>query len=151
VSTRRNDFCKLTNGKQDSFEPRNLLWIFCAYVYIDSFRIACLDSVQQLEHLPNTRTQIDAATRMAENLKEAVLYQSHAASIRAKRSYLEVLTPRQTILYQEWLSNKNRERLSEVMKRRRARSSSFEADNNPCLMDVCRKLEEILRISKQGE
>ena len=84
---------------------------------------------------------------MANNLKEAVLYQSHAAELRAKRSYLEILTPEQTILYQEWCS-RSREKLKE---RRLAKiqQQQEEQQTQQDLTNVCRKLEQVLNISKQ--
>lgn len=119
-----------------------------------TFFVLLCDRLQQLESIRRDRSQIAAATRMASNLKEAVLFQSYASNIRSEKSYLEILTPTQTILYQEWLSN-NRDRLSQHMQRRRASknlptSSTTPAVDNACLMDVCRKLEDVLRISKGG-
>ena len=85
---------------------------------------------------------------MASNLSEAVLFQGHAAAMRGEKSYLEILTPNQTILFQEWLSN-NKDRLSQKMSHRRLNASSQAASADyACLMDVCQKLEEVLRISK---
>jgi hypothetical protein len=82
---------------------------------------------------------------MANNLKEAVLYQSHAAELRAKRSYCEILTPEQTIMYQEWCSQ-NRERLKE---RRQVKLQQQEQKTQQDLIDFCRRLEQVLNISKK--
>ena len=100
---------------------------------------------------------------MASRLKEAVLYQSHAAAVRSEKSYSQVLTPKQVLMYQDWLA-KNRDRTKEKLNQRRkeaedskmtikveseSRSSSSAAaeQQHACLMDVCKKLEEVLKIS----
>ena len=77
------------------------------------------------------------------------MYQGHAASIRSENSYLKILTPAQTMLYQEWLS-KNRDRCSEVLKRHKVTGGGTQpasSKDSSCLLDVCRKLEELLKIS----
>ena len=105
--------------------------------------------LQQLDTLQRDRSQIAAAVRMASRLTEAVMYQSHAVSVRSGRSYLEILTPEQTLRYQEWFSE-NSDRCRNALRRRRASvGSSVPASNeSACLLDVCRKLEEVMKISK---
>ena len=87
---------------------------------------------------------------MASTLKKAVMYQGHAASIRSENAYLKILTPAQTMLYQEWLS-KNRGRCSDVLNRLKAAKGAAamptSSKDTSCLLDVCRKLEELLKIS----
>jgi hypothetical protein len=100
-----------------------------------------------MEQLEKDRSQIAAATRMASKLKEAVLYQSHAAAVRAEKSYSNILTPQQALAYQKWLA-KNRERSKEKILQRKADRSTA-AEEHLCLMDVCKKLEEVLKISHE--
>jgi len=114
--------------------------------------------------------QIAAATRLTYSLKEAVLYQLYAASFRKRKAYLDILTPRQTILYQEWLLS-NRDRSKQVLNNKRKRSPSSTIsdmllstttssssssspgstptrDENLTLEKLCQYLEESLKVSK---
>jgi hypothetical protein len=98
---------------------------------------------------------------MASRLKEAVRYQSDVSAYRKKKSFLDILTPSQAILYQEWLLS-NRDRCSQVLDERRKASSVAAAstvgslatsngDGNLMLETLCRNLEEILKISKVSD
>jgi hypothetical protein len=86
---------------------------------------------------------------MASSLKDAVLYQSHATTMRSEKSHLDILTPKQTLLFNEWFAA-NRDRCQDVLSRRKKRAASPSSSENSCLLDVCRKLEEVLKIPKQG-
>ena len=66
-------------------------------------------------------SQILAATRLASNLKEAILKQLYLTSFRKRKTYLDILTPRQAILYQDWLLS-NRERAETMLKERKKSS-----------------------------
>jgi len=107
--------------------------------------------------------QISLATRLTSNLKEAVLYQLHLSSFRKRKTYLDILTPQQTILYQEWLLS-NRDRSKEVLKDKQKMSSSSNTNNgrrssllcsisardeNLTLEQLCRCLEESLKVTKK--
>jgi len=108
--------------------------------------------------------QISLATRLTSNLKEAVLYQLHLSSFRKRKTYLDILTPQQTILYQEWLLS-NRDRSKEVLKDKQKTSSSSSntnngrrssllcsisaRDENLILEQLCRCLEESLKVTKK--
>jgi hypothetical protein len=97
---------------------------------------------------------------MASTLKKAVMYQGHAAALRSEKSYIDILTPTQTMLYQEWLAA-NRQRCNDVFLRRKrapaeigaataallATTNNSSSKENACLLDVCRKLEDLLKIS----
>jgi hypothetical protein len=109
-----------------------------------------LSSIRQLENLQKERSQIAAATRMSSSLKEAVLYQSHTTSMRSEKYYTDILTPKQTVLYQDWLST-NRDRCREALSRRKESKGAWSPNSTDsvCLLDVCRKLEEVLKISKK--
>lgn len=87
---------------------------------------------------------------MASSLKEAVLYQSYTASMRGEKFYSDILTPQQTVLYQDWLS-KNRARCQDVTSRRKEkiRGLSPIPSENTSLLEICGRLEEILKISKE--
>lgn len=100
-----------------------------------------------------------AATRMAYNLKEAVRYQVYTSTFRKRKAFLEILTPRQALLYKKWLLS-NRERCKQVLEERKkgsliaadtamaASSEGSDVDGNLTLEALCRNLEEILKISK---
>lgn len=116
-------------------------------------------SAKKRQDLPHYRPQIEAATRMTSRLKEAVLLQSHNVVVRSERAYLEILTPRQSVLFHKWLAN-NRERCDASLASRsttpRASSAPTDMDDdsktseNLTLIEVCRKLEAVLKISKGG-
>mmetsp|Transcript_18694 Transcript_18694/g.54032 ORF Transcript_18694/g.54032 Transcript_18694/m.54032 type:complete len:672 (-) Transcript_18694:22-2037(-) len=114
-------------------------------------------SAQRRQDIQHVRTQMEAAARMASRLKEAVLLQSHNVAARSDRTYLDILTPQQTVAYQKWLTN-NRGRCEETVKNRRTQQdspvpdesmdSSSTTSENMTLIEVCRKLEAVLKISK---
>jgi len=120
--------------------------------------LQALKRVKQYENYHRDSSQIAAATRMASSLKEAVRYQAYVSSFRKKKAYLDILTPQQTILYQEWLLS-NRERCKQVLDERRKvsfppsslSSPSSSTDANLTLEALCRNLEEILKISKVSD
>lgn len=89
---------------------------------------------------------MDATSRMATNLKEAVLYQSHATSLKAGRALTEILTPQQALKYKEWVgSNKNRIRDHLARRTRAATPTCPDAgDKSSSLLDVCERLEKIV-------
>jgi len=113
-------------------------------------------SVTKKENLQHQRSQIEAAVRMTSSLKEAVLLQSHNAMVRSNRAYLDILTPKQTVMYHKWLAN-NRERCRDKVKRSRTQHRGTPPSNgldeklseNLTLIEVCRKLEAVLQISKR--
>lgn len=105
-----------------------------------------------------SESQILAATRLTANLKEAVLYQLYLTSFRKRKTYLDILTPRQAILYQDWLLS-SRDRAEKVLKERKMSSAStknvaFESlssdgkEDDTTLERLCRYLEERLKVSK---
>ena len=110
-------------------------------------------TISRIEVLPSS-------TRMASTLKEAVRYQVYVSSFRKKKSFLEILTPKQALLYKKWLLS-NRERCNQSLDERRKKfaGSSVESvapgtpggDSNLTLEDLCRNLEEMLMISKVNE
>lgn len=89
---------------------------------------------------------------MTARLKEAVLYQVYVASFRKRKTFLEILTPRQAILYQEWLLA-NGDRCKQQLTDDRMKISPVSSparEENVTLEKMCQNLEEVLRISKQG-
>ena len=90
------------------------------------------------------------------------MYHCHAASMRSENSYVKILSPTQTMRYQEWLA-KNRDRFAAYLQRRRAskregdltnqvkpkstNSHNASAKDNASLLYICRKLEALLKIS----
>eukprot|EP00536_Pseudo-nitzschia_multiseries_P009811 jgi/Psemu1/288692/fgenesh1_pg.285_\ len=77
--------------------------------------------------------QILAATRLTAGLKEAVLYQLYLSSFRTRKTYVDILTPAQSIRYKEWLlTNSNRDRVAALLrKRRKPWSSSSSSSTQP--------------------
>jgi len=106
-------------------------------------------------------SQIVAATKIASNAKECILYQIYLAAFRKRKLYNDILTPRQAILYQEWLLS-NRDRVKDMVSERRKRSpgtpklselyyigkSDEEGKQYLTLEQLCKCLEETLKVSK---
>jgi hypothetical protein len=88
---------------------------------------------------------METATKMASNLKEAMMYQSHAASVRSAQTLTDILTPQQTLKYKEWMGS-NRDRCKGYFENRMklSGSSSSQPADKTSLLDVCRKLEKIV-------
>lgn len=70
------------------------------------------------EGFRRNENQILTAARLASSLKEAVLYALYLTTFRQRKAYLDILTPKQAILYQEWLLS-NRNRAENVLKERK--------------------------------
>ena len=110
--------------------------------------------MRDIPNLDDCRAQIEAATRVAMGLREAVLLQSHNMAARNRKSYLEILTPDQAVKYKEWLAKntqKCREMCKSTLETASSSADSMEAESsseNQTMMEVCRKLEEVLKISK---
>ena len=118
-------------------------------------------SLRETEVLQKNTSQMVAATRLANSAKECILYQLYLAAFRQRKTYRDILTPRQAILYQEWLLS-NRDRMKGVLLNGRKRSpasaklsdwsesqgSEGEWDEDLILEKLCRYLEETLKVSK---
>eukprot|EP00529_Nitzschia_sp_RCC80_P000189 CAMPEP_0113446410 /NCGR_PEP_ID=MMETSP0014_2-20120614/3691_1 /TAXON_ID=2857 /ORGANISM="Nitzschia sp." /LENGTH=873 /DNA_ID=CAMNT_0000337499 /DNA_START=329 /DNA_END=2950 /DNA_ORIENTATION=+ /assembly_acc=CAM_ASM_000159 len=107
--------------------------------------------VQNYEKFQHEGSQIAAASRMTSRLKEAVQYQLFVASYRKKKTFLDILTPRQAIKYQEWLlsnGDRCRQMLADDRMKVSPSPSPTPGDENVTLEDVCRNLEKVLKISK---
>jgi hypothetical protein len=114
---------------------------------------------RKAESLHKNVSQIEAATRLASNAKECILYQIYLAAFRKRKTYNDILTPRQAILYQEWLLS-NKDRVRNIVSNRRKRASSIQRggfasqafdegrEEDLTLEELCRYLEESLKISK---
>jgi hypothetical protein len=117
--------------------------------------------LRQVEMLQKNVSEIVAATRLSSSAKECVLYQIYLAAFRKRKTYSDILTPRQAILYQEWLLS-NRDRAKNIISEQKKRSSasaiqrvgfgSQESDGERhedlTLEKLCCYLEESLKISK---
>jgi hypothetical protein len=96
---------------------------------------------------------------MANNLNKAMRYQVYVSSFRKRKTFLDILTPKQTLLYKNWFLS-NRERCNQALDEQRRDSTLLTAstvvrgvansvgDKNLTLEALCLNLEEILRISK---
>lgn len=104
--------------------------------------------------MSSERSQIEAATRTTSRLKDAMLLHSRAASIRNDAVFLQVLTPLQAAKYMKWLGD-NKQRCYHVINRMKAAARSdddnddaADASGEMSLLDICMRLDEVLRISK---
>ena len=84
---------------------------------------------------------METATKMASNLKEAMMYQSHAEAVRSTKQLTEILTPQQALKYKEWMAS-NRNRCKEAFEKRRM--VAWSSADKSSLSDVCKKLEKIV-------
>eukprot|EP00526_Cylindrotheca_closterium_P005875 CAMPEP_0113618662 /NCGR_PEP_ID=MMETSP0017_2-20120614/9457_1 /TAXON_ID=2856 /ORGANISM="Cylindrotheca closterium" /LENGTH=572 /DNA_ID=CAMNT_0000528187 /DNA_START=84 /DNA_END=1802 /DNA_ORIENTATION=- /assembly_acc=CAM_ASM_000147 len=101
--------------------------------------------VRQLQFINEQRSQMETATKMASNLKEAMMYQSHAASVRSAKTLTGILTPQQTLKYKEWMGS-NRDRCKAHFENRMKGSglSSSQPSDRTSLSNICKKLEKIV-------
>lgn len=92
--------------------------------------------------LPDERLQMALAAKMATNVRKGILFQAHAASMRANTTLLDILTPEQSIKYLQWMSA-NRERCRETLQVQRNGEAGMM--NTATLSDICKRLDEVLR------
>jgi hypothetical protein len=107
--------------------------------------LAAQKRVQQIPGLTDSRAQMAAAQRTTESLKGAVESICSVVSQREEQTYLSVLNPEQVAAYQVWL----------VANRDRCRTALPKADDSlsiggkdTTMPEICRKLDEVLQISK---
>jgi hypothetical protein len=95
--------------------------------------------------ISSERSQIEAATRTTSRLKDAMLLHSRAASIRNEATFLQVLTPIQAAKYMKWICD-NKQRCFHVIAGKK--TSETDLSGEMSLLDICIRLDEVLRISK---
>jgi len=109
------------------------------------------DRLQQMEHLATYRSQLADATKLTSNLTEAISSQCRNAAGRENKALLEVLTPEQAAKFHSWKAT-NQDRCNRVMKKKRPEpETSYPVLKESALAEFCRRLEEVLRISKKEE
>ena len=123
-----------------------LTWPF---LYCPPLFSLCLIRLQQMENLANNRSQLAAATQLATSLTEAITSQCRIALAREDRSVLQTLTPSQTVKMHEWIAA-NQERCNRfISERRPAAEKCYPVFKETSLIEFCKRLEEVLRISKK--
>jgi hypothetical protein len=104
--------------------------------------LAAQKRVQQIPGLAESRAQMAAAQRTTESLKGAVESICSVVSQREEQTFLSVLDPEQVAAYQDWL----------VANRDRCRSAlpvqESPGGKDTSMPEICRKLDEVLQISK---
>ena len=106
---------------------------------------------RKIPDIGNVQSQMNAAVRTVESLRVAVHSVSRAVAIRDESAYISILSPSQTAAYQNWLST-NREACRRVVSSQRQREDTLQdgpATKDTSLHDICRRLNEVLRISGQ--
>jgi hypothetical protein len=110
--------------------------------------MAAQKRAQQIPGLAESRAQMEAAQRTTESLKGAVESLCSVVSQREEQTFLSVLNPKQVAAYQEWLvANRERCRSTLPSQETPAESSLIRGKDTP-LAEICRKLNEVLQISK---
>ena len=100
-----------------------------------------------MENLANYRSQLAAATKLTSSLTTAISSQQRVASHREGRSILDVLTPEQSTKFHAWMSA-NQERCSRVIQKRQPEAEkSYPVLKETALIEFCRRLDEVLKIS----
>jgi hypothetical protein len=107
--------------------------------------LAAQKRVQQIPGLTESRAQMAAAQRTTESLKGAVESICSVVSQREEQTFLSVLNPEQVAAYQEWLVA-NRERCRSALPA--SGDSSLIGGKDTTMPEICRKLDEVLQISK---
>lgn len=113
--------------------------------------LQALKRLQQMENLANYRSQLAAATKLTANLTEAISSQCQVSVAREDRSFLGVLTPAQAAKFHGWMAA-NQERCSRLLRERRPTPEKCNpVFKDSALVEVCKRLEEVLRISKKEQ
>lgn len=112
---------------------------------------------QQLE---KTKRQLSIATTMVSNMKNGVLYQSHATAHRNEAALLQALTPPQSARFLQWFL-KNKERCKKVFGHHnynnRTHSKVVEeqsgdlngqTDVDQSMINICQRLMQTMNIKK---
>jgi hypothetical protein len=107
--------------------------------------LAAQKRVQQIPGLAESRAQMAAAQRTTESLKGAVESICSIVSQREEQTFLSVLDPKQVAVYQDWLVA-NRDRCSSALPA--PGDSSLIGGKEMSMPEICRKLDEVLQISK---
>jgi hypothetical protein len=107
--------------------------------------LAAQKRVQQIPGLTESRAQMAAAQRTTESLKGAVESICSVVSQREEQTFLSVLNPEQVAAYQEWLVA-NRDRCRSALPA--PGDSSLIGGKDTTMPEICRKLDEVLQISK---
>ena len=95
------------------------------------------------------RSQISAAVRMSSRLRDAIVLQAKATAMRSAMTYLEILTPVQAAKYLFWV-NQNRDRCTTKVGASRTNVEFGSSSRDFSLLEICMKLDEVLRISQNS-
>jgi hypothetical protein len=119
--------------------------------------MACRKKAREIPNLDYIQSETTTAVRTVASLSSAVESVSYAVGRREEASLNSILTPAQTAAYQRWLA-RNRNKCHQAFNRAQSDHSPLpaattsEAGVNPAkdtsLIDICRRLNEVLRISK---
>lgn len=113
--------------------------------------LQALKRLQQMENLANYRSQLAAATKLTTNLTEAISSQCQVSVAREDRSFLGILTPAQAAKFHGWMAA-NKEWCSRLLGERRPPPEKCNpVFKDSALVEVCKRLEEVLRISKKEQ
>jgi hypothetical protein len=110
--------------------------------------LAAQKRVQQIPGLAESRAQMAAAQRTTESLKGAVESICSVVSQREEQTFLSVLNPKQVAAYQDWLAA-NRDRCRSALPVEESPGDfSLIGRKDTSMPEICRKLDEVLQISK---
>ncbi len=117
--------------------------------------MACRKKAREIPNLDYIQSETTTAVRTVESLSSAVESVSYAVGRREEASLNSILTPAQTAAYQGWLA-RNRNKCHQAFHRAQVdplpAAATSEAGVIPAkdtsLVDICRRLNEVLRISK---
>jgi hypothetical protein len=97
--------------------------------------------------LSSARSQMAAAVTTSNSLGEATLSLGRVIAQREARTLGQILLPEQVVAFKGWLAA-NRQHCAEIVSRRRT-TEDFPTDSS--LHDICKRLNEVLKISMSGD
>lgn len=118
-----------------------------------------LQYLRRLKHnqqVDKTKRQLSIATTMISNMKNGVLYQSHATAHRNEAALLQVLTPPQSARFLQWFV-KNKDRCRKVFghhkhttnaKVEQSQGVNGVMDVDQSMTHICQKLMQTMNIKK---
>jgi hypothetical protein len=134
TSDDNNQEDKISTFDVDQIWP---LYCFELLVSVDQEErlLMILKRIRDSPKITEYRAKMALATKMVELTKQGVLFQAHAASMRTHTTLLEILTPEQSVRFLKYMA----------ANRPAARPSQTQT-NDATLEDICKRLEQVLRL-----
>jgi hypothetical protein len=136
-----NEFNATNNDEDEKLSTNDLyqIWPLFCFEHLVSVEqeeklIQTQKRIRHDAHGAENRLQMALATKMVDLVKKGVLFQAHAASMRTHTTLLEILTPEQSVKFLKYMAAN------------RPRRQSQSQTKDATLEDVCKRLDEVLRL-----